>query len=350
MVDPLLIYGANGFSGKLCTRAMLDLGLRPILAGRDAGRVAAVAAPLGLPHRAAPLDDPARLADLLRGVRVVLNAAGPFSATAAPMATACLAAGAHYLDITGEVAVLDALAARHSDARARGVMLMPAVGFDVVPSDCLAARVAARLARPRRLALGFTGLDFATRGSFRTLVEHAGVVRARRDGRLADVVPGTLRRTFDYGHGARESLHVSWGDVVTAHYTTGIPDITVYFDATPSLRGMLAASRHFGWALRTPPWQAWLKAHAVMLPEGPTPAERDAARMTIVAEVEDAAGRRASARLHTPEAYTLTGLTAAEIARRVLAGSAEPGFQTPGRVFGPDFVLRFPGVTREDLT
>lgn len=349
MADPLLIYGATGFTGKLCTRAALDRGLRPVLAGRDAGRVAAVAAPLGLSHRAASLDDPAGLAALLRGIRVVLHAAGPFSATAAPMAEACLAAGVHYLDIAGEVAVLEGLAGRHRDARARGVMLMPAVGFDVVPSDCLAAWVAARLPRPRQLALGFTGLQFATRGSLRTLVEHAGVVRVRRAGRLVDVVPGTLRRAFDYGAGARESLHVSWGDIVTAHYTTGIPDVTVYFDATPSLRGMLAASRHLGWALRTPPWQTWLKAHAVLLPEGPSPAERAAARMTIVAEVEDAAGRRAAARLHTPEAYTLTGLTAAEIARRVLGGWIEPGFQTPGRVFGPDFVLGFPGVVREDL-
>lgn len=350
MVDPLLIYGATGFTGKLCTQAALDLGLRPVLAGRDAGRVAAVAAPLGLSHRAAPLDDPMRLAALLRGMRVVLHAAGPFSATSAPMAAACLAAGVHYLDIAGEVSVLDALAARHREARARGVMLMPAVGFDVVPSDCLAALVAGRLARPKRLALGFTGLQFATRGSLRTLVEHAGVVRVRRDGLLTDVVPGTLRRTFDYGAGARESLHVSWGDIVTAHYTTGVPDVTVYFDATPSLRGMLAASRHLGWALRTPPAQAWMKAHAVYLPEGPSPAERAAARMTIVAEAEDAAGRRASARLHTPEAYTLTGLTAAEIARRVLRGDTEPGFQTPGRVFGADFILGFPGVTREDVT
>jgi len=71
--------------------------------------------------------------------------------------------------------------------------------------------------------------------------------------------------------------------------------------------------------------------------------------MTIVAEAENGDGRRVRARLTTPEAYDFTGTTAAAIARRVCAGEHEAGFQTPGRVFGPDFVLGFAGVSRHDL-
>jgi short subunit dehydrogenase-like uncharacterized protein len=265
------------------------------------------------------------------------------------MVDACLRTGAHYLDVTGEIPVIEALAARHAEARRRGIMIMPGVGFDVVPSDCLAAHVARRLPGARRLAIGITGLEFATPGSAKTLVEHAGYgVRVRRDGRITSVPPGARERGFDYGAGLRPSVNVSWGDVASAYYTTGIPDVDVYFEATPALRAMLAASRWFGWFLATAPWQAWLKAHADLLPGAPD-AGRAAARMVVVAEVEDGVGRRASARLGTPEAYAFTGGSGPAVARRVLAGDLEPGFQTPGRVYGPDFALSLAGVSREDL-
>jgi short subunit dehydrogenase-like uncharacterized protein len=71
--------------------------------------------------------------------------------------------------------------------------------------------------------------------------------------------------------------------------------------------------------------------------------------MVIVVEAEDGCGGRAVSRLRTPEAYTFTGMSALAVAQRVLAGDLEPGFQTPGRVYGPDFVLSLPGTTREDL-
>jgi short subunit dehydrogenase-like uncharacterized protein len=350
MSDPLLIYGATGYTGRLMLSGALALGLRPVIAGRNESRLAALSGPLGLEYRVARLADAAALDRALRDVRVVLHAAGPFSETWRPMVDACLRSGTHYLDITGEIPVIEALAGRNAEARRRKIMLMPAVGFDVVPSDCLAAHVAGRLPGARRLAVGIAGLRFATRGSAKTLVEHAALsVRVRRDGALAAVPPGALQRSFDYGNGLRPSLNISWGDVAAAWYTTGIPDIEVYFDATPALGGMLFASRYFGWILGTAPCQAWLKAHADMLPEGPTDSEREASEMVVVAEAEDSRGRRASARLRTPEAYTFTGTTGPAIARRVLRGDLEPGFQTPGRVYGGDFVLSFAGVSREDL-
>lgn len=350
MADPLLLYGATGFTGRLILESALALGLRPVLAGRNPDKLAALAAPHGLPWRAASLADATQLDAALAGMRVVLHAAGPFSQTAAPMAAACLRAGAHYLDVTGEIPVIEALASRHAEARARGVMLMPGAGFDVVPSDCLAAHVAARRPGALTLALGVAGLAHATRGSASTLAEHAGVpVNVRRRGAIVPVAPGTLRRRFDFGDGPRECCNVSWGDVAAAYYTTGIPDIAVYFEATPGVEAMLLASRTLGWMLRSAPWQAWLKAHTVLLPEGPSAAERAARDMVIVAEARDASGRAARARLRTPEAYTFTGQVAPAIARRVLRGDCEPGFQTPGRVYGPDFVLAFAGVRREDL-
>jgi short subunit dehydrogenase-like uncharacterized protein len=350
MSDPLLIYGATGYTGRLITAAAVALGLRPVLCGRNEAKLEASAAALGLEHRVAAITEPDRLAAVLCGIEVVLHAAGPFSATSRPMVDACLRSGAHYLDIAGEVLVLDALVRRDAEARARQIMIMPAVGFDVVPSDCLAAHVARRLPGASRLAIGLSGLRFATRGSAKTLAEHAGYgVLVRRDGLITPVPSGALSRVFDYGAGPRPSLNISWGDVASAFYTTGIPNIEVYFEATPMLHAMLLASRYLGGILSTGPWQTWLKAWAGILPEGRSADERAASAMVIVAEADDGARRRACARLRTPEAYTFSGITAAAIAQRVLRGDLEVGFQTPARLYGPDFILSFAGVGREDL-
>lgn len=350
MSDPLLIYGASGYSGRLMTSAALAAGLRPVIAGRDARKIAELGERLGLETRIAQLDAPQALSRALDDVRVVLHAAGPFSHTARAMVDACLRTGTHYLDLSAAVDVIEALVRRDAEARRRRIMVMPGVGFDVVPSDCLAAHVARRLPRAQRLALGISGLTLATRGSAKAFAEHAGrAISVRRNGTIAEVLPGALEHLFDYGHGMRPSAAVSWGDVAAAYYTTGIPNIEVYFETTPVLQGMLMATRYFGPVLRTGAWQAVLKTWSDALPEGPTTAQREAVHTIIVAEGEDADGRRVRARLRAPEAYTLTGETGPAIAARVLAGDVEVGFQTPARVYGADFVLRFAGVSREDL-
>jgi short subunit dehydrogenase-like uncharacterized protein len=262
---------------------------------------------------------------------------------------ACLRSGIHYLDISGEVEVIEALARRDAEARQRGVAIMPGIGFDVVAGDCLAAHVVGRLPGAEHLALGVSGLRFMTRGTARSVVEAADYGVVRRGGRVTRVPLGSLRHEFDFGAGPRRCLNISWGDVAAAWYTTGIPNIEVYGESTPLLEGFLASSRSFGWLLGSPPLQAWLKAGVDLLPEGPTAEERAATQAVLVAEVRDRSGRRAAARLTTPEVYSFTGTIAAAIARRVLAGDLEVGFQTPGRVYGADLVLAFDGVSREDL-
>ena len=349
MSDPFLIYGATGYTGRLMASDAMRVGLRPILAGRDPGKLEALAAATGLECRTAALADADALDRALADVAVVVHAAGPFAATARPMLDACLRTGTHYLDISGEVPAIESLARSDAAARARRIMVMPGVGFDVVPSDCLAAHVTRRLPSATSLVLGIAGLTLATRGSVKTLVEYAGDVAVRRGGALTALPPGALQREFDYGAGPRASVAVSWGDVASAYYTTGVPNVDVCFEATPALRSILAANRYLGPLLRSPPSQVLMKAAADLIPDGPVDAERAAARTTIVARAEDGHGRRAEARLHAPEAYTLTAATAPAVARRVLAGDLEPGFQTPARVYGPDFALAFAGITREDV-
>lgn len=348
--DPLLIYGATGYTGRLVVEAAVKRGLRPILGGRNAARLEAVAGPHGLECRAVLLTDAVALSRLLASVKVVLLTAGPFSETAVPMVDACLRTGVHYLDLTGECAVIEALSSRGDEARRRHCMVMPGCGFDVVASDCLVSHVSRRLPDAFHLAIGLSGLVTPTRGSLRTIAEHAGMaVRTRRDGKFGSVPPATLRRRFDYGRGDGWSSAVTWGDVATAFHTTGIPNIEVYFEETATFRAMLLAGRTLGPLLQLPLAQAWLKAHAELFPEGPTAGERAVHSCVIVAEAETRRGRQVASRLRTPEAYSLSAHTAATIAERAIHGDVESGFQTPARVYGPDFILQFEGVAREDL-
>lgn len=350
--DTFLIYGAYGYTGELIARLAVARGQRPILAGRDPLRLARLAAELGCQHVAFALEDAELMHQALRHARCVLHCAGPFRYTAQPMAEACLRAGVHYLDITGEIVAMKALAARDEAARAAGVMLMPGVGFDVVPSDCLAAHLHRRLPTATHLTLVIRALGGGiSRGTATSMVESIGSATVvRRDGRLTTLPAGSLRRSFDLGRGPRQCVAIGWGDVLTAYYTTGIPNIEVYF-ALPSaaLRG-LSLLRYAAPLLATPPARRLLKAAIRRGPAGPTPEQRARGSSLLWGEVTDAEGSRAAARLRTPEGYTLTAETALAIAERVLAGQAVPGFQTPARVFGPDFILQFPGVQRDDIS
>jgi saccharopine dehydrogenase (NAD+, L-lysine-forming) len=125
MTGPWLIYGANGYTGELAARLARGLGHRPVLAGRSADSVCALSEELGLERRLFTLAEPERIDEALAGMSLVLHCAGPFSRTSKPMADACLRTRTHYLDVTGEVDVFEALAARDAEARASGVMLLP---------------------------------------------------------------------------------------------------------------------------------------------------------------------------------------------------------------------------------
>ena len=345
----ILIYGATGYTGRLLTEHALAQGLRPILAGRDPEKLRIVAAEASLEARAAPLDAPGRLRDALSGVAAVIHAAGPFSKTARPMAEACLAAGAHYVDITGEISVLEDLAARDADAKAAGTVLLPAAGFDVVPSDCLAAHAAARLPGATRLRISIGGFGGFSRGTARTMAEGiAWGTRVRRDGRIVEL-PSPPRGTADFGRGPRRTVGLGWGDVSSAWYSTRVPNIEVYFEAFPAMAAAAGLPAGFRRIIASRTAQRLINRGIDRLPEGPTAAARAAARSTFLAEAWDSAGRRVASRMETPEGYTLTAWTALEVARRLASGAVAPGFHTPVTAFGADFILGFPNVVRTDL-
>ncbi len=349
MTGKLMIYGATGYTGKLTAETAKAQGADVVLAGRDPAKVEAVAKRLGLPHRAFSLDDPKAIDAALADVGAVLHIAGPFSATSKPMADACLRNRRHYLDITGEIAVFEALAARDAEAKKAGIVIMPGVGFDVVPSDCLAAHMKRRMADAVFLKISIEGLGGISRGTMKTMVEGIGKgTLVRKNGKLV-ALPTAPRGTEDFGKGAVPTAGVGWGDVATAFQTTAIPNIACFFATSPDMERMLGMPRLVQKLMSLGPMQRFLKSRIDRMPEGPSAEVRRTGRSILVGEARNAKGECVRTRLTTPEGYALTALTALKSAKRILAGEVAAGFQTPGRAFGPDYILSFDGTQREEL-
>lgn len=344
-----LLYGANGYTGELVARTAVEQGLRPLLAGRNREAVAALAGELGLDHRVFALDERSALEAALNEVGFVLNCAGPFAETARPLVDSCMRTGRHYLDITGEAPVFEALAHHDRAAQQAGIMLLPGAGFDVVPSDCLALYLKQQLPAATRLTLAIMALSQVSRGTATTalqILQQGGLVR--RDGVLTRVPPAHAVRQVDFGRGPRTVVAIPWGDVATAYYSTGIPNIEVYAwlpgIASNLVRSGLPTRLLTSYAGRR--ILTWLVRRGA---PGPDAARRAAGQSIVWGEVTDDAGQRRVARLRTPEGYTLTVATALHISRKVLAATAPAGFQTPASAYGADLIMQIEGVSREDV-
>jgi len=346
-----LLYGSYGYTGQLIIARALKEGLRPILAGRDENKLRAQANQYSLEYRAFSLNETDKLDSASREVDAVLHCAGPFVHTFRQMAEACLRTKKHYVDISGEIPGFEGVAAMDAQAKEAGIMLMPGGGFDIVPSDCLAAHVRQRLplATHLRLFLSGVGAGFS-RGTAKSAIENMHRQgRIRRDGKLTQVQPAWKVLTQDFGKGPVKVVSVGWGDVSSAYYSTGIPNIEVYFALPRALINFLYDMRVLGPLLYNRPVKNLLKAMIDLLPPGPSEERRKNKFATLIGEATDQDGGRAASKLHVPEGYTCTALTTVEIMKRILNNEYKVGFQTPSLAYGKDFILQFDGVKREDL-
>ncbi|PHR62451.1 MAG: saccharopine dehydrogenase [Robiginitomaculum sp.] len=346
----ILIYGATGFTGRLCAHEAAKRKLPVVLAGRNAKKLQKIGADTGLETRTFDLADTEALEHALADISVVLHIAGPFSATAQSMVSACLRTNTHYLDITGEIGVFEAHAALDGAAKKAKIMILSGVGFDVVPSDCLAAYVHQKLPDATELTLGITGISAMTRGTAKSGVEGIRFgTRVRRNGKIVELYQPQLTE-LDFGQGLRPAVGMSWGDVATAWHSTGIANISVFFEASPQFERVAKLGKFARKFLGTRLMQGVLKRQMDKIPEGPTEAQMRDGQMTVIAIASNAAGKTVRARLQTPEAYSFTAKMAIDIAQRVVDGAAQPGYQTPSLVFGADYVTGFDRVSRMDIT
>jgi short subunit dehydrogenase-like uncharacterized protein len=334
-----MIYGANGYTGALIAREAAKRGHKPVLAGRNADAVARLAAELQLPYACFPADVAA-----LGNARLVLNCAGPFSATARPMMQACLQAGAHYLDITGEIAVFEYAQTLSAAAKAKGMVVCPGVGFDVIPTDCVALALKGALPDATHLALGFETRSALSAGTAKTSVEGMALGgKIRRNGRIVTVPMGFRTRKIDFGRGAREAMVFPWGDVSTAFTTTGIPNIEVFLPAPKGLLWAARAGNLFGPLLALGPVQRALKQRAGAV-VGPSEEARAATPCFVWGEARNAAGVVSTARITTANGYDVTVHGSMTVVEFLLGRTgAEGGSFTPALLCGAELIERLPG-------
>jgi fructose-bisphosphate aldolase class II len=344
-----LLYGAYGYTGRLASELAAARKLPVVLAGRNKAALVALGDQLSLPTRVVGVNDATELCEALRDVGCVVHMAGPFAATSAPMLNACLATQTNYVDITGEIEVFEAMWSQKTEIRRAEITVIPGAGFDVVPTDCLAGYVADKLEKPISLVIALRGLQTASQGTLRTAIRQiSNPVLCRRAGTIV-ALEDRSTRWIDFGRGDEPCVPLSWGDVSTAFYSTGVGNITVYFRRTRLLRSVDVAGKLLGPFLRSSLGQRALATIVRRFPEDPSQPQRSVQRSTIWAEAISASGNSFRAILATPDAYDFAANSALEIASRIDRLQAPLGLATPFQAFGADFVLSLPGCSRTDI-
>jgi short subunit dehydrogenase-like uncharacterized protein len=350
--DKLLIYGCNGFTGQLISREAIAKGLTPILAGRNEAQVKSLAAELALEFKIFDINDSASIVVALQDVKVVLHCAGPFMYTALPMAKACIETGTHYLDITGEIGVFESLKALDAAAQKANIIVMPGVGFDVVPTDCMSLYLKQQMPDATQLELCLMSKGGRlSHGTAITITENLGEGSAiRKNGKITVTKNGATTREIDFGFTKKTAVEIPWGDVSTAYFTTKIPNIRVYNVLPAAMIKTMRTSNYIAPLLK----MRWVKNYLIKKikakPAGPSETERNEAQSFVWGEVKNNNGETKSALLELPEGYLLTAQTAVSIAKKIFQSTDnKSGYQTPAALFGADFILNFEKVKRKDL-
>jgi saccharopine dehydrogenase (NAD+, L-lysine-forming) len=338
-----MIYGANGYTGKLLVAEAARRGITPILAGRRPDPVKELADRYGFPSRAFSLDSLGGVCDGLAGVDVLLLAAGPFSRTSRNCVEACIATKTHYLDITGEIPVFEACHRRSDEAKDAGIVIMPGVGFDVVPSDCLAKALAEAHGAGESLELAFSAGGGISRGTAKTMIEGLPHGAAYREGGVIKTVPvGSVTKEIPFRDRPRNAVMIGWGDVSTAYCTTGIGNIRVYMAVPKGASTLFKILRPFRSFLASPGAQRALHALIERRVQGPDEDALKNAKSRLWGRVSGD-GKAVEGTLETGQGYALTAQTGIDAAIRVADGEVEPGAWTPASAFGADYIAGFDG-------
>jgi short subunit dehydrogenase-like uncharacterized protein len=347
-----LLYGANGYTAQLIIKESLKAGLKPILAGRTEHKVKETAAKFDLDYLVFGLDDVSYITEQLEAFDVCLNAAGPFSKTAKNMIEACIASKTHYLDITGEISVFELAKSYNKKAQEAKIMVMSGIGFDVVPSDCLANYLSAKMPDASQLELAFTSVGGAlSHGTASTLVENLGEGSAARvDGKIKKVPVGHLSKKIDFGAVKHYAMTIPWGDISTAYSSTKIPNIVVYTGVPKSSVNMMKFQSLFNPILKTKLAknlaQKWIDKNLY----GPNEKQNQKGKSYFWGEISNAKNEKITALLKCKEGYLLTALCSVNICQKVLAENFKTGYQTPSSAYGYNLILEIEDSVFTDVT
>ncbi len=338
----ILIYGAYGFTGKLIVQVAVDKGYNPLLGGRDKKKLQALAASYELDSRAYSVDDIKTWDEVLPDIDLLINCAGPFGLTVEHVVPACLRHKVHYLDITGEIDVFKYIASLTKEAQTAGVVLMPGVGFDIVPTDCLSAKLKEKLPSGTHLELAFQGNSGISRGTALSMARryHEGG-SIRQNGKMVSVPIAYEVRDIDFGGKTRLCMTIPWGDVYTAYFTTGIPNIKVFTGVSQKTLNSLLSYKKLKGVARTAVAQWIMRSIIKKKVVGPSIEKRQTYYTYLWGKIWNDQGESVVLEMQTMESYQLTAFTAVRAAEVILEGNISPGYQTPAGAFGSDFIDQF---------
>jgi short subunit dehydrogenase-like uncharacterized protein len=347
----VVLYGSYGYTGELIAQACKHSTLTVLLAGRNEAKLRQQAATHNFPYHTAEVSDHKSLVALLQRASLLIHCAGPFQYTAHALVKACLEAGTHYTDISGEFQVFESLGHYTEEAKAKQLVIMPGVGFDVVPSDCLALHLKNRLPSATHLQLAFTmGKGGLSRGTSKTMIEGMGHGSCiRENGKLKSIALGEKIMTIDFGSFSRTTLCIPWGDISTAWRSTRIPNIEVYSGVSSSAIRGAKLSKYLGWLLRSRWVKEYLHKQVDKKPAGPTEQRRNEGRSYLWGKVWNEAGEEHTSRLETLNGYSLTAKTAVLLAEKILRSTIKGGYTTPAQYFGADLILEIETTLRTDV-
>lgn len=340
-MNKIIIYGAYGYTGSLIVEACKRKNLDVLLSGRNKAKLEKQSEESGYPYSAVSLDNLEGLEKLLAGAKVIIHCAGPFQHTANAIANVCLKTGVHYTDITGEISVFESLAKLDTQAKEKGIMIMPGTGFDVVPSDCLAVHLKNKLPTATHLQLAFASTGAGpSRGTTKTSIEGLGYGSAvRENGKIVSIPIHKRFQEIDFGVKKMMAACIPWGDVATAYRSTGIPNIEVYMGVSDSMLRNLKLSRYLNWLLKMRWVKNFLHKQVDKKPAGPSSERREKSQSLFWGKVWDDEGKQCTATLSTLNGYTLTAKTSVLIAEKILADDFKVGYQTPAMAYGENLIL-----------
>jgi short subunit dehydrogenase-like uncharacterized protein len=347
--NSFLLYGANGYTGTLIAKYAAQYDLQPILAGRNEDAIKPLADQLQLPYQIFDLTNTAQLATALQQVKVVVHAAGPFADTARQMIDACLQTGTHYMDINGDITVFEQIEKMDAPAKEKNIMLLPGAGFDVVPTDCMALHLKNKLPDASHLKLAFASVNGGvSHGTAMTIVNKLGEGGAARENGIVVKKPlGEKGMWVNFGSTRLFVMSIPWGDISTAHFTTGIPNIESYTAIKPAAYRLLKLQGLFNWILRTEAIKNIIRKKIKQRPAGPGDEMRSKAKSLIWGEATNAGGQTVTHHFTCADGYTLTALSCLIIAKKVLDGNFKPGYQTPASCYGEALIKEIPGTHEE---
>ena len=346
--NSFLLYGANGYTGKLILELSSYYGLAPVLAGRDEKAISTLAKKFNASYLIFDLSETEKLENALKDFTLVLHSAGPFINTALPMINACLKTNTHYIDITGEIVVFEMAKKFNQEAINSKIMIMPGVGFDVVPTDSIALYLKNKLPNATELKLAFATLGGGlSHGTATTMANGIGGEGAERiNGKLLRTPIGKKSMSVDFGLKKIFVISIPWGDISTAFTTTGIKNIVTYTGSSRKVYFLLKFQKFYNWVLKLNFIRTIVKNYINKNIIGPSKNIRSSSKALVWGEVKNSSGEKFSARLIGPEGYTLTAHSSLIIAKKIIDGNFKIGYQTPAGCYGEDLILEIPEVSR----